>query len=240
LQLIPLLNKYHVTLITPFTEMEGIKKYPDLIKQMYTEINGAFDGEIGFEEATNHLINGYCIACKNGQSMFPQLAGTFWNWHDKYSRPMVLEYSAWDVPLITDRDQRLSLLEKAFYSFWKQPVDYYRAKYPDNQQIFGEIGARNVDGYCLGPEKLQMIPASQRVYDEQEMADLFYAIFTGSKKLGVNSINVWTFPLGDLWPNEAGSGGHAPGSNFINIGRKYHELPAYRVITAIINPEEGD
>jgi hypothetical protein len=65
--------------------------------------------------------------------------------------------------------------------------------------------------------------------DEQEMADFFYAALKGSKELGVESLNIYVLPLGDLW-------GTWTGSNFITIGLREPEMPAYRVITSIIGP----
>lgn len=76
------------------------------------------------------------------------------------------------------------------------------------------------------------IPASQRVYDEQEGADTIYAYLKGAQELGVESFNIWSFSAGDI-QSEWGST-----ANLLNSGFKLPITPAYRVIKAIIGPEE--
>jgi hypothetical protein len=59
MDLVPILNKFNVKLMTPFTEMDGIEKYPELIENMYSKISAVFKGEMGFEEATNLMLAGH-------------------------------------------------------------------------------------------------------------------------------------------------------------------------------------
>lgn len=100
--------------------------------------------------------------------------------------------------------------------------------------MFGELGLFNGDGACSDPN---FFNAANKKIDEQEMADGWYAYLRGvyelSRIYGVDiGINVWGFPLGDLWPNDT------PGNYFLNIGLRQSESPAYRVIKAIIGPDD--
>ena len=231
LKLVPLLNKYHVKLFTPFVEMDGIEKYPDLIKKMYMTISAQFEGEMGFDEAMNSMLEGIS-PMQNGRSFLQMVRNfTFWNWKDSKGRPMRIEYSGWTPPIETQKDQRVSVMERNFVEFWKPAVDYNNSTYPEDPQMFGEIGARNADGQSLGPDYYK-IPPAQRVFDNQEFSDAWDVFFKGSEELGIKSLNIWVIPLGDKWPVDY------PGNNFINIGLRQPESPAYRVITAIIKPDK--
>ena len=233
LKLVPILNKYHVKLVTPFTEMDGIEKHTDLIKEMYTKLDMAFDGELGFEESTSAMLQGRSPVeddWKTFEQVVPNF--TFWNWENAQGRPMRIEYSVWTPDLETQNDQRASVMTQNFVKFLSPAVDYYSSEYPANVQMFGEIGAFNADGQSLGADKYYAIPANKRVYDEQEMADFFYAMLRGSKELRINRLNVWAIPLGDLWPNDVA------GNFFINTGLRLPESPAYRAIKAIIQPAD--
>ena len=235
LKLVPLLNKYHVKLLTLFVETEGLEKYPSLIKEVYTAINERFEGEMGFDESTNNILNGVSfINDKPIQTTneFEKIVKdfTFWDWTDSHGRLMRIEYSGWGTPMETQRDQRVSVMEKNFVKFWKLPMDYYRSQYPNNPQMFGEIGTRDADGQSVIPDYYR-IPASKRVLDGQEDADAWCAYLKGAQELGIDSLNLWTIPLGDQWPMDY------PGDHYINIGIKYPLSSAYRVITAIIKPK---
>ena len=106
---------------------------------------------------------------------------------------------------------------------------YYNATYPQDPKMFGEIGVFDIDRVCMGFP----LPTTNKRFDDQEMADIWYVYLKGAKELGINSLNIWQFPLGDYWSV------WSPGNQFINIGiRKWPEMPAYRVITAIIRPED--
>lgn len=239
LELMPILNKYHVKLFTPFQEMDGIEKDTGLVKATYTKLDKFFDGELGFEELTAGMLQGYSPVeddWKTFEQVVPNF--TFWNWKDSQGKPMRIEYSGWTPDVETQKDQRASVMARNYVKFWSPAVDYYRSKYPSNLQMFGEVGSRNADGQSLGADKYYSIPPNKRVYDEQEMADFFYAMLKGSKDLRVYMLNIWTFPLGDLWANEEGRGGHSPGSNFINIGLRNKLLPVFRVLSSIITPNE--
>ena len=230
LKLIPLLNKYHVKLLSPFTEMEGIEKYPELIKEMYTKISTQYNGEMGFEEATNHMLEG-TSPMQHGRTFMQMVRNfTFWDWKDSQRRPMRIEYSCWAPPLETQKDQRVSVMMPNFVKFWSIPVNYYRSTYPQGPQMFGEIGVYNADGVGLGPAYWNI---THKVFDDQEVADIWYIYLKGAKELGINSLNIWSIPLGDLWLNDFAGG------IFINTGLRQPKSPAYRVITSIIAPE-GD
>ena len=234
LDLIPILNTYNVKLITPFTEMDNLEKYPKLIKNMYTQLSREFTGEIGFEEGTANILNGSDVINDRRvytESAFRAIVGTFtfWDWKDSQGRPMRIEYSCWSPELETHMDQRVSVMQKKFVKFWSPAVDYYCSTYHNNLQMFGEIGAYDVDGVGLGNAWYSL---KLKRLDDQEVADIWFVYLKGAQGEKINSINVWQIPLGDLWPM------NYPGDFFINTGLRQPESPAYRVITAIIKPEE--
>ena len=88
LNLVSTLDKYSVKLISPFTEMEGIEKYPNLVKRMYSILSRDLTGELGFEEATNLMLLG--ISPMQQGRTFEQMARTFtfWNWTDSKGMPI--------------------------------------------------------------------------------------------------------------------------------------------------------
>ncbi len=236
LELVPLLNRYHVKLITPFDEMETIEKYyPDFIKETFSAISEVYDGELGIDEATHNMLMGNSPINRtpiHSVSAFESLVRdfTFWDWKDSHGRPIRIEYSCWTVPVETQRDQRVSVMVPNFVKFWNIPVDYYRAKYPDDPQMFGEIGAQNADGQSLGSEYWDI---KNKVMDEQERADYILAALKGAKALNVNYVNIW----GDFYVGEWAS----PSVGATRIATGHYNIrpsPIYRVITAIIKPEE--
>ncbi len=238
LKLVPILNKYHVKLLSPFTEPGGLKNWPELIREVHTKISEKFTGEIGFEEATANMLNGLnpldrpITSTKEFKSIDKDYAAIYhYNRENSREKPIRIEYSCWTPPLETQKDQRVSVMEPNFVKFWGIPVGYYRETYPQDPQMFGEIGVYDVDGVGLGSEIWHM---SNYVFDYQEVADIWYVYLKGAKELGINSLNVWVIPLGDFWYDDT----PGPGHQFINIGLRQPEMPAYRVITAIIGPED--
>ncbi len=235
--IVPLLNKYHVKLFTPFVEMDRIEKYPDLLKKMYTTISAQFEGEMGFDEATNTMSMGNSPINHtpiHTVSEFERLVKnfTFWNWKDSHERPMRIEYSCWAPPVETQKDQRVSVMEPNFVKFWRPAVDYYRSTYPEDPQMFGEIGAYDADGQSLGPAYWHL---KNKILDEQEVADFLYAAFQGAKELEINYINFSEcFYVGDWSTPTVGS------SRIVTWYYENPETPAYRVITAIIGPDTSD
>ena len=142
---------------------------------------------------------------------------------------MRIEYSAWIIkPKETQTDQRMSVIEKNYLQTWSIPISYYRSTYPLNLQMWGEIGAKDFDGYVLGPDYFERShPESKKAPDEQERSDVIYAVLEASKELGIDSLNIWSFLLCDTAPNwEAGNG--------MNIGYARSASPEYRIIKAII------
>ena len=188
LEWIPLLNKYNVKLVTPLTEMDNIEKYPELIKKMYTTISTLYDdGEMGFEESTvamligeSPVVNDTPISTERGFRKVVQ-DFTFWDWKDSEQRPMRIEYSCWLQPLETQKDQRVSLMIPNFVGSWSIPVNYNRSRYPQNSQMFGEIGTYDFDGIALGSSYWRN--SSKKFYDEQEFADVWYTYIMGAKKI---------------------------------------------------------
>jgi len=228
LEIVPILNEYHVKLFTPFVEMDGIEQYSNLIKNMYDQIARVFTGELGFDEATNLMLKGGSPSQKG--RTFEQMAKhfTFWNWEDANGEPMRIEYSTWDIKMETQTDQRATVIERMFKQFWSRPISYYSLKYPINPQMWGEIGARDADGYVAGPDYYYSIPPNERKSDEQERSDFMYAMLKDSKELGIDKINIWSFLLGDNALNwKSGNG--------LNTGFEQPISPAYRVIKAIIS-----
>jgi len=234
LGLVPILNEYDVKLITPFVECDKLEKYSHLIKEMYTRLSEDFHGELGFDEATNNMLEGHSTINSTpirSSSDFARLVGNFnfWDWQDSQGRPMKMEYSVWNFVMETQSDQRVAVIERMFKQLWSLPLYYYHSKWPNNPQMFGEIGARNADGYVLGPDYFYAIPQSQRELDEQERADVIYSILKASKDLGIDTVGLWTIPLGDLWA------GNTWDNYFLTIGLRNPISPAYRVIKAVIN-----
>jgi len=189
LKIVPLLNEYHVKLITPFVETTGIEQYPDLIKRMYTTISEAYQGEIGFKEETANTLNGYNatnpIRTEEEYAKFER-DFTFWNWRDSYGRSMTIEHSCWTPVLDSQKDQRVSVMVQNFVKFWKPAVNYFRSNFPENPQMFGEIGIYNADGVCLGPTYWNL---TNKQFDNQEVADIWYTYLKGAKQLGINKIS---------------------------------------------------
>ena len=226
-------------LLTPFIEMSKIEKHPDLIKEMYTTISEVFDGEIGFQDEGANILNGTSLVNSvpiRTVETYRQLErrligndGTFWDWKDSRERPMRIEHSCWTPRLEAQRDQRASVMAHNFVKFWRPAIAYYSSTYPHNPEMFAELGVRNADGVCLGPAYYDI---TDKRLDREEVADIWYAYLKGANELGIRSINVWVIGLGDLWVMDC------PGDSFINIGLKQPESPAYRIIKAIITPEE--
>jgi hypothetical protein len=155
---------------------------------------------------------------------------TFWDWVDKEGRPMRVEYSGWVIsPVETQADQRATVIAGKFEELWSIPGSYYSSTYPNNLQMWGEIGARNIDSYVLGPDYFYSIPKDQRKPDEQERADFMLAMFKASKELGIERMNIWLFNPGDCYSNWEGG-------NLITTGFHKPIVPEYRVIKAIIGP----
>jgi len=229
INLAPILNKHHVRLITPFTEMDGIEQYSDLVKSMYTRISQVFNGEMGFEEATNLMLEGNSPVQQSRTFQDMEENFTFWDWTDKEGRPMRIEYSCWTPPLDTQKDQRTSIMPKNFVVFWKVARNYYGQRYPEAMQMFGEIGVYGANGVCLGPDYWSI---KNKVFDDQEMADIWYAYLKGIRGLGIDQLNVWTIALGDLWDNEN------PGNTLVAVGLRQLKSYPYRIITSIIKPNE--
>ena len=142
---------------------------------------------------------------------------------------MRIEYSCWTPPLETQKDQRVSVMVPNFIKFWSIPVDYYRSMYPQDLQMFGEIGVYDADGVSLGPAYWDL---TNKIFDRQEIADVWYAYLKGAKGLGIERLNIWSISPCD------GNTDKTPGEFFLNTGQNYPESPAYRVITAIIRPED--
>ena len=94
--------------------------------------------------------------------------------------------------------------------------------------MFGEIGVYDADGVGLGPAYWNM---SNKVLDYQEVADVWCAYLNGTRKLGIESLNIWIIPFADFWADEVGD-------FYLNLGIRQSESPAYRVIKAIIQPAD--
>ena len=233
MDLMPMFTQYKVKLITLFTEMDGIEKYPALMKRMYSKLSETFTGELGFEEATNLMLAGIS-PMQNGRTFHQMVRNfTFWNWADSSGRPMRIEYSGWSASAETQKDQRVSVMTPNFVKFWKPAVNYYSSTYPQNPQMFGEFGAYNADGQSLG-FKYYDIPVSRRVMDEQERSDYILAALKGAKDLDViMALNLW----GDFYPGDSCTPG--VGWAITRTGHYgYLASPMYRVFTAIIAPEK--
>jgi len=239
LDIIPILNQHNVKLITPFTEMDGIEKYPSEIKEMYDRLSNVFCGELGLEQETNMMMAGYSQASNydpiHTPSEFRRFAKnlTFWGWANPKGDSMRIEYSAWvTTPKETQRDQRSCMIAKKYIQTWSLPISYYSSTYPLNLQMWGEIGAKDFDGYVLGPEYFERAhPETTKIPDEQERSDVIYAILEASRELTIESINLWSFITCDMYRNWEGGNG-------MNIGYARPPSPEYRVIKAIIAPEE--
>ncbi len=228
-KIIPLLNKYNVKSLVVLDETDTLDlKYPDLIEDMLTTLSKEFSGKLGIDIAGNSMLGGWYWN-QNGRS-FKQLIDkmTFLGWKSPDGKKLEALYSCWTPPLETQKDQRVSVMTRNFVKFWKPLFDSVSSTYSNPPQGFGESGVYDADGVGLGPAYWSI---SNKVFDDQEMADIWYVYLKGDKELGINSLNIWQFPLGDYW------GVWSPGNQFINIGiRKWPEMPAYRVITSIIGP----
>ena len=105
---------------------------------------------------------------------------------------------------------------------------YYTSTYPENPQMFGELGFHNVDGQVLGTDFYQW-PSSERRMDNQEGSDYILTAMKGAKELGIMAINFW----GDLHIRDY----VAPATPWVITSTGHYdrpESPIYRVLTAII------
>ena len=231
LKITPLLNKYHVKLFTVLDEEDTLEAdYPNLVSELLSKISNAFEGELGIDEATNNMLSGHSCLSKQGGFLDLVKNFSFWGWKDKIGRSVRIEYSCWDPPMETQNDQRASIMPANFVKFWKTAVNYYTARYPNNIQMFGEIGVPSGDGACSNPNYYNV---KNKRYDDQEAADGWYAQLVGSKILGIDRLDIWMVSLADYWPN------WGPGGSLLGTGFKRAESPAYCIIKAIIGPDSS-
>ncbi len=234
-KLVPLFNKYHVKEIAPFVEMNSIKRYPGLIKKFYDRLGAITNSDLGFDEGVANMLNGVELPSPiETEGEFAEVVKnyTFWNWESRDGRRLINGMTIWTPKVETQRDQRVSVMERNFVKFLNPAVDYYRSTYPGVGLMFGEIGAYNADGFVLGL-KYYDTPPNQRVMDEQERADYILAALRGAKALNISGVNLWgDFRVGD-WA--------APAIGSTRIMTGHYDRPAspiYRVFTAIIKPEK--
>ena len=230
-KIIPILNEYGVKSMTVLDETDTINiKYPSLISELLTRLSKGFNGNLAIDSGIHNIVMGLFVPVV---SSWKEAIDTmrFWKWISSSGVALDIEYSCWAPEIETQGDQRSSVMAVKFVEFWKPVYDYVHLKYPGHSQNFGEIGVYNANGVGLGGASYWNMP--NKKLDNQEMADIWYAYFKGSEELGVEKLDVWTIPFGDLWANDVA------GNFFINIGLGQPESPAYRVIKAIIEPEQS-
>jgi hypothetical protein len=189
-------NDHGSLLFTPFTEMDSIGRETERVKRFYTQLAAAFDGELGFEESTNHYLEGWGFSFGGDlNTSFAQLAGKFWDWRDPAGRPMVIEWSCWTPPLETLNDQRLSSLLEGMVSFWEPALRYYKATYPGSRIRFGEIGTYNIDGIGRGGDYANALLQAAGTQDAQEVADIWAAYIVAAMAMELDGLNIWSLDL---------------------------------------------
>jgi sugar phosphate isomerase/epimerase len=187
---------------TTFTENDAIERYVAELQAYFTEVGSIFGGGIGFEESTHIYLMGLGHTPELVERPFDQLVVRFWNWTDKDSllprgRGLMVEWSAWDIPLETQNDQRLSQLTQEFVRFWTPAQVFYRSTYPGHEIVWGEIGTYPADGISRGLDYLWEYVRGHEVFDLQEFNDAWAAFLTASAALGMDGIEVWYTPLCD-------------------------------------------
>jgi len=189
-QLAKILEEYHVARYTPFTEMDSLEQYPDELKQFYDRVAEVFHGSLGFEESTNHYLEGYGFTPSLTHGSFEELAGHFWNWKDKNRKALMIEWSCWTPPLSKHTDQHLSTIAENFANFWSPAMSYYHNNYPSSEIVYGEIGSYPVDGVSKGSNYFYSHLGNQK-WDVQEFNDVYATYLIGGKTLGVDGITLW-------------------------------------------------
>jgi hypothetical protein len=198
-----LFEELHVERFTTFTENDSIERHVSELQAYFTGLASLFGGDIGFEESTNHYLEGYGYTTQWVDAQpFEQLVGRFWGWTDTGSlnvrgRRLMVEWSCWEVELETQNDQRLSQLIEEFVSFWTPAQVFYRSTYPGHEIVWGEIGTYPADGISRGSDYLWQYVRGHEVFDLQEFNDAWAAFLTASAALGMDGIEVWYVPLCD-------------------------------------------
>jgi hypothetical protein len=214
---LPVFEKHHVQLVTPFAEMDGIISHTSEIALFHTQIAQGFSGRIGCELTTSSYLQGWSPQ-QNGRT-FAQMSPDIWDWRDLQGRLLVNELDVWHAPLSPVKDQGMSALVVPFLDFMAPAIDLYRSQCPENPLMYGEFGGFPVDGYCTGTPPSEISPQTQ---DAQEMADLWAAFLIGVQMQGISSVTFWTIPIGDI-PKDV-----MTASTFLNI-----DSGAYKVITSL-------
>ncbi len=228
-KIIPLLNKYHVKSLVVLDETGNLNtSYSEFIQEMLTKLSTKFNGRLGIDVAANLILVGIYWDDKKRTWQGTMGQMTFLGWISPDGQRLEDLYSCWAPPLETQEDQRVSVMVPNFVKFWKPLFDYVAAKYSNPPQAFGEIGVFDADGVGLGYPSYEA--TANKVEDEQEMADVWYAYLKGSKELGVEQIDVWGFSLLDRLPR-------AVGRQRMWIGYSKAITPSYRIIKAIIDPD---
>ena len=227
-KMIPLLNEYNVKSLVVLDETGNLNtSYPEFISGMLTTLSSEFNGKLGIDISGNNILEG--VYWDNKKRTWKGTIGqmTFFGWKSPDGEELEALSSCGTPSIETQKDQRVSVMIVNFVKFWKPLFNYVASTY-SNQLQFGELEVYNADGQSLGASYWQL---TNKVFDEQERADAWYAYLKGAEELTIKSLNIWTIPLGDLWPNDVA------GDFFINTGLRSPESQAYRIIKAIIGPD---
>jgi len=232
--IIPILNTYNVVSLSVFDEATLLStKYPALMERMFNELDERFNGnlaiDLGFQTNFDYSFENYWDG-KSFRNLIRQM--TYLGWVSSSGDPLDFEWSFWGIPLESQTDQRVSVLERNLVNFWKPAFDCISSIYRTISENWGETGANTFDGYTLGEKYYSSLSESRQRYDEQERADFFCALMKASSELEINTVNVWKLSLAH---DRNAPSYHAPGLIFFNTGWfGFPVTPLYRVLTNII------
>jgi hypothetical protein len=122
--------------------------------------------------------------------------GTFWSWTSASSSTLVYggSWFPFEVPIETQKDQRLSVMTENLASLWQQVGRHIRGLYPGCDIDMAQLGSYNYDGAVLSGD-MSLIVSSARnlsLLDNQEFADYYAALLAVCTSLDFDEIIVWS------------------------------------------------
>ena len=192
------------------------------MKNFFTEISEVYSGDLGYENTTSNILNN-ASPIYNYSGDVSKITGDFWDWESSDGRHLDFMLDNSEPTLETQKDQRLSVMEKAIVQFYKPVVNYIRKNYHSVEIKLCETWAYAQDGFNLGPDKFYS--TTNRPLDYQEQADTMQASIYWLIHEGVRSARFGFF---DLYKVDQPYG--ADGDFFFTFN-----TPAYRIITSALN-----
>ena len=184
-----LCNTHAVDIFTPLVEMSSIEQYDSEIHRLLDRLDPHFDGWFAIDQATHHYIQGFNTY--SSERSFDKNAGTFWNWIDEDSRPLIIQVNAIDLTLSRTSNPSRDAMVAEFKDMWRDPVNYYRTSFPGHPLMLGEVFTSQHDGASMGwrPNEASF------PLDYGEMGDILHAVIVGAQQLGIDGFSVGYYNL---------------------------------------------